>query len=99
MSNAYIEKLVDNQVQKLIAQKKLYTPQMVDKQVLENLDVWTKMMTVAVNRGLGIGKKRFTEKAQPLLDQLVEDFFHNKETADQEYALSVVERLYAEVME
>lgn len=99
MGNPYIDKLVQNQIDRMTSKGQLYTPQMVDKAVNENLDVWTQMMTIAVNRGLGIGKKRFKEKVQPVLDQVQEEYFQNKVTVDQEYALSVIDRLYDEIMD
>jgi hypothetical protein len=99
MGNPYIDKLVQNQIDRMIAKGQLYTPKMVDKAVNDNLDAWTQMMTIAVNRGLGVGKKRFKEKVQPVLDQVQEDYFQNKVTVDQEYALSVIDRLYDEIMD
>ena len=99
MGNPYIDKLVQNQIDRMIAKGQLYTPQMVDKAVNENLDVWTQMMTVALNRSLGIGKQRFRERVQPELDRIQDLYFNNKKTADQEYAISVIDRLYAEIMD
>lgn len=99
MGNPYIDKLVQNQIDRMIAKGQLYTPQMVDKAVNENLDVWTQMMTVALNRSLGIGKQRFRERVQPELDRIQDLYFNNKKTVDQEYAISVIDRLYAEIMD
>lgn len=99
MGNPYIDKLVQNQIDRMIAKGQLYTPQMVDKAVNENLDVWTQMMTVALNRSLGIGKQRFRERVQPELDRIQDLYFNNKTTVDQEYAISVIDRLYAEIMD
>lgn len=99
MGNPYIDKLVQNQIDRMIAKGQLYTPQMVDKAVNENLDVWTQMMTVALNRSLGIGKQRFRERVQPELDRIQDQYFNNKKTVDQEYAINVIDRLYAEVMD
>lgn len=97
--NEYLEKLVMLRIEKMIQRGELYTPEMVDIAVKDNLGVWTKMMTVSVNKGVGVGKKRFDERVQPILDQLTEEFFHNKKTADEQYAISVIERLYDEIME
>lgn len=99
MGNPYIDKLVQNQIDRMIAKGQLYTPQMVDKAVNDNLDCWTKMMTVALNRSLGIGKQRFRERVQPELDRIQDLYFNNKKTVDQEYAISVIDRLYAEIMD
>ena len=68
---------------------------MVNRDLVANCD----MLTIAVNRGVGAGKKRFIEKVQPILDELLDEWFSNKETADQEYAISVVERMYDQIME
>ena len=99
MGNAYIEKMVQSQIDRMVAKGQLYTQEMVDEAVKDNLEVWTQMMTVAVNRGLGIGKKRFEERVQPPLNEIAEEYFRNKKTVDQEYALAVVQRAYDAIMD
>ena len=99
MSNAYIEKIVEKEIARRIAKGELFTPAMVNADLAANCDMLAKMMTIAVNRGIGVGKKRFNEKVQPILDSILEEWFENKETADQEYAISVVERMYDQIME
>ena len=98
-SNPYIEQIVEREIARRIARGELYTKEMVNRDIQANCDVLSKMMTVAVNRGAGVGKKRFNEKVQPILDDLMDEWFHNKKTADQEYAISVVERMYDQIME
>lgn len=97
--NAYIEKIVEKEIARRIAKGELFTPAMVNADLMANCDMLAKMMTIAVNRGIGVGKKRFNEKVQPILDSILEEWFENKETADQEYAISVVERMYDQIME
>lgn len=99
MGNPYIDKMVNNQIEKMISKGQLYTPEMVDEAIDENLDIWTKMITIALNSSLGIGKQRFRERVQPVLNTLEDEYFDNKKTADQEYAISVIDRLYAEIMD
>lgn len=97
--NAYIEKIVEKEIARRIAKGELFTPAMVNADLMANCDMLAKMMTIAVNRGIGVGKKRFNEKVQPILDSILDEWFENKETADQEYAISVVERMYDQIME
>lgn len=99
MGNPYIDKLVNNQIEKMISKGELYTPEMVDAAIDENLDIWTKMMTISLNSSLGIGKQRFRERVQPDLNKLEDEYFDNKKTVDQEYAISVIDRRYAEIMD
>ena len=99
MSNAYIEKIVEKEIARRIAKGELFTLAMVNADLAANCDMLAKMMTIAVNRGIGVGKKRFNEKVQPILDSILEEWFENKRTADQEYAISVVERMYDQIME
>ena len=96
--NAMIAKAAEAEIKRRIQRGELLLPDQVHENLMENLDIWTKMMTVAVNRGLGIGKKRFEEKVQPLLNDITEDFFENVKDADEEYARAVVERMYEQVM-
>lgn len=99
MGNPYIDKMVNNQIEKMISKGELYTPEMVDDAINENLDIWTKMMTISLNSSLGIGKRRFRERVQPDLNKLEDEYFDNKKTVDQEYAVSVIDRRYAEIMD
>ena len=96
--NAMIAKAAEAEIKRRIQRGELLLPDQVHENLMENLDIWTKMMTVAVNRGLGIGKKRFEEKVQPQLNDITEDFFANVKDADEEYARAVVERMYEQVM-
>lgn len=97
--NAMILQAAEAEIARRIKRRELILPDVADENLKDNLDLWTKMMTVAVNKGLNVGKKRFREKVQPVLDQLQEEYFENKKTADQMYAMSVIERLYDEIME
>ena len=97
--NAYIEKIVEKEIARRIAKGELYTLAMVNADLMANCDMLAKMMTIAVNRGIGVGKKRFNEKVQPILDSILDEWFENKRTADQEYAISIVERMYDQIME
>lgn len=99
MPNAYIMKCAEAEIARRIKRGELIRPEDAEINLLDNLEVWTKMMTIAVNKGCGIGKHRFQERVQPVLDQLQNEFFANKATADQAYATSVIDRLYAEIMD
>lgn len=99
MSNAYIDKIVEKEIARRIAKGELFTLAMVNADLYANCEMLAKMMTIAVNRGIGVGKKRFNEKVQPILDSILDEWFENQETVDQEYAISVVERMYDQIME
>ena len=99
MSNAYIEKIVEKEIARRIAKGELFTLAMVNKDLTANCDLLAKMMTIAVHRGLGIGKKRFREKVNPQMEWIDQLFHEEKKKVDQEYALSIIDRLYAEIME
>ena len=98
-SNPILEQYAEREIARRIAKGELFTPEMVNRDLVANCDYLAKMMTIAVNRGIGVGKKRFDDKVQPILDDLLEEFFENKATADQEYACSVVDRMYDQIME
>ena len=100
-SNPYIEQIVEREIARRIAKGDLFTPDMVNRDLVANCDMLAKMMTIAVNRGAGIGKKKFNEDIQPKLDKLLEDFFRRKaeDNGDQTHAISVVERMYEQIME
>lgn len=97
--NSIILQYAEREIQRRIQRRELLLPDVVEENLIANLELWTKMMTIAVNKGLGVGKLRFDRDVQPILNQLHEDYFDNKSTVDQEYATSVVDRLYAEIME
>ena len=103
--NAYLTKAVDQEIQRRIDKGQLYTPEMVDAivnaAVLADHEIWTKMMTIAVNEGAKIGKKVFREKIQPCLDGLLDDFARREkeDNGDQTHAISVVDRMYEQIME
>lgn len=97
--NVLLEQYAEKEIARRIAKGELFTPAMVNADLAANCDMLAKMMTIAVNRGIGVGKKRFNEKVQPILDSILEEWFENKRTADQEYAISVVERMYDQIME
>ena len=99
--NAYIEQIVEKEIQRRIAKGELFTLEMVNRDLVANCDMLAKMMTIAVNRGAGIGKKKFNEDIQPELDELLDDFFRRKaeDNGDQTHAISVVDRMYDQIME
>lgn len=97
--NALLEQYAEREIARRIDKGELFTPEMVNIDLMANCEMLAKMMTIAVNRGAGIGKKRFNERVQPILDELLDEWFENKRTADQEYAISVVERMYDQIME
>ena len=97
--NALLEQYAEREIARRIAKGELFTPEMVNIDLMANCEMLAKMMTNADNRGAGIGKKRFNERVQPILDELLDEWFENKRTADQEYAISVVERMYDQIME
>lgn len=99
--NPYIEQIVEKEIQRRIAKGELFTLDMVNRDLVANCDMLSKMMTIAVNRGAGIGKKKFNQDIQPVLDGLLDDFFRRKaeDNGDQTHAISVVERMYDQIME
>lgn len=97
--NGLIDRAVEAEIARRVKRGELILPCDADQNLYDNLECATKMMTIAVNRGLGIGKKRFEEKVNPELHKLEVEFHNNKKTADQEYALSVIDREYARIME
>lgn len=96
--NAYILQAAEKEIERRIRRGELYLRETVDKNLIDNLEIWTKMMTIALNRSLGIGKTRFQRDVQPVLDQLQGEFFENRDTVDTVYATAVIDRLYDEVM-
>lgn len=99
--NPYIEQIVEREIQRRIEKGELYTPEMVNRDLVANCDMLAKMMTISVNRGAGIGKKKFNQDIQPVLDGLLDDFFRRKaeDNGDQTHAISVVDRMYDQIME
>lgn len=95
--NALLEQYAEKEIARRIANGELFTLAMVNADLMANCDMLAKMMTIAVNRGIGVGKKRFERKVQPELDDLLGEWFHNKDTVDQEYAISVVDRKYDQI--
>ena len=66
--NKGIEKAVQATILAMIRRGELYTPEQAKGLAMANLELQTKMMTVAVNRGCGIGKKRFQRDVKPVLE-------------------------------
>ena len=54
--NAGIMQFVENEIQRRILKGELYTPEMVNADILANHDMWAMIMTIAINRALGVGK-------------------------------------------
>lgn len=100
-SNPILEQYAEREIQRRIAKGELFTLEMVNRDLVANCDMLAKMMTIAVNRGAGIGKKKFNQDIQPVLDGLLDDFFRRKDedNGDQTHAISVVERMYEQIME
>ena len=96
--NPLIQQAAELEIARRIRRGELYLRSAVDKNLMDNLEIWTKMMTIALNKSLGIGKTRFQRDVQPVLDQLQGEFFENKEIVDTVYAMAVIDRLYNEVM-
>ncbi len=97
--NALIIRAAESEIARRICRGELFLREDVDKNLMDNLEMWTKMMTIALNRACGIGKTRFRRDVQPLLDQIQEEYFDNKKTVDSEYAAAVIDRLYSEIMD
>ena len=97
--NVLLEQYAEKEIARRIAKGELFTLAMVNADLMANCEMLAKMMTIAVNRGIGVGKKRFNEKVQPVLDSILDEWFENRDTVDQEYAISVVERMYDQIME
>ena len=100
-NNPLLEQYAAREIARRIAKGELFTPEMVNRDLVANCDMLAKMMTVDVNRGAGIGKKKFNQDIQPVLDELLDDFFRRKaeDNGDQTHAISVVERMYDQIME
>ena len=97
--NGLIQRAVEAEIARRIKRGELLLPDVVEENLNDNLDCQMKMMTIAVNRGLGVGKKRFREKVNPELEWVERLYYGEKKKVDQEYALSIIDRLYAEIME
>ena len=99
--NALLEQYAEKEIARRIAKGELFTLDMVNKDLVANCDMLAKMITIAVNRGLGVGKKRFEEKIQPELDDILDEFFRrvDEDNGDRTHAISVVERMYDQIME
>lgn len=100
--NAGIMQFVEKEIQRRIVKGELYTPEMVNADILANHDMWAMIMTIAINRALGVGKKRFVEKVQPIIDELLADYFRrveDEDNGDRAHAVSVIERMYNQIME
>lgn len=100
-SNPLLEQYAEKEIARRIANGELFTLAMVNADLMANCDMLAKMMTIAVNRGAGIGKKRFRENIQPELDELVDDLERREKEdgGDQTHALSVIDRMYDQIME
>lgn len=96
--NGMIQKAVDAEIKRLIARGELLLPCVADENLNDNLDCQMKMMTIAVHDGLNIGRKRFKEKVQPAFDAVYQRYMEEKKKVDQEYALSVIDRMYNQIM-
>lgn len=70
--NALLEQYAEREIARRIAKGELFTLDMVNSDLMANCEMLAKMMTIAVNRGAGIGKKRFNERVQPVLDELLD---------------------------
>lgn len=97
--NGMIQRAVEAEIKRRIARGELLLPSVVAENLDANLDCQMKMMTIAVNKSLGIGKRRFREKVQPTFEEVHQLYMEEKRNVDQEYALSIIDRLYAEIME
>lgn len=97
--NPLIMKAAEAEIKRRILRGELLLPEVVEENLNDNLDVQRMMMTIAVNRGLGVGKKRFRELVDPAFEEVEREYHENKDTVDQEYALAVVEREYNKIME
>jgi hypothetical protein len=92
-------KAAEAEIKRRILRQELYMPDVVEENLNANLDAQRMMMTNAVHRALGIGKKRFNELVNPAFEEIEREYRENKRTVDQEYALAVVEREYNQIME
>lgn len=100
-NNPLLEQYAAREIARLITKGQLYTKEMVDADLLANVELWAKIWTIAINRGLSVGKKRIEEKVNPVVDELLEDFYRRKDedNGDQTHAVSVIERMYDQIME
>lgn len=99
--NAYISQIVEREIARRIVSGQLYTKEMVNAAIVADHEMYSKMVTIAINRGLKVGKKRIEEKVQPELDALFDDYFRrmDDDNGDQTHAISVVERMFNQIME
>ncbi len=98
-TNPLILKAVEAEINRRILRGELLLPDVVKKNLNANLDCQRMMMTIAVNRALKVGKKRFNELVNPVLQEIEKEFHENKRETDQDYALGVIEREYNRIME
>lgn len=99
MANGLIERAVEAEINRRVRRGELMLPSMVEEDLEANLRCRRKMMMISVHRGLGIGKKRFKEKVYPELNWVENLYLEEKEKTDEVYAMSIIDRLYDEIME
>lgn len=98
-TNPLILKAAEAEINRRILRGELLLPDVVEENLNANLDCQRMMMTIAVNRALKVGKKRFNELVNPVLQEIEKEFRENKKKTDQDYALGVIEREYNRIME
>ena len=97
-TNPLILKAAEAEINRRILRGELLLPDVVEENLNANLDCQRMMMTIAVNRALKVGKKRFNELVNPVLQEIEKEFRENKKKTDQDYALGVIEREYNRIM-
>ena len=98
-TNPLILKAAEAEINRRILRGELLLPDVVEENLNANLDCQRMMMTIAVNRALKVGKKRFEEVVNPELQKIEKEFHENKKKTDQDYAIGVLEREYNKIME
>lgn len=99
--NPLLEQYAEREIKRRIEKGELYTPEMVKADLYANVELWAKIWTIAINRGLKVGKKRIEAKVNAEVDKITDDFFRRKDedNGDQTHAISVIKRMYDQIME
>lgn len=97
--NGYMDKYAQEVIKRLVDANELYTREQFEQIIVDNKLLDAKIMTIAVNRALGIGKKRFEEKVNPVLHRIEKNFIEWAKDMGEDEAIERIEKMYAEIME
>ena len=101
--NTFLKKIEEKSVQRVILSMidkgQLYTEDQLITMLEHNSLMTSYMLTIAMHHAFGIGKKRFEEKAQPIVQALSNDIDFWTNEVDADYAEGKLKQLYDKIME